>query len=108
MVSVDSLGEEFLALKTDTPKIFYIWGHAYEFDIRNEWNRFEEFCRMMFVFSGFLSMGYCVRKNKMLKVDILANIWPKLKDFEEWVEIVSGLVVSVICFVLPFLPATGL
>ena len=41
------LGEEFLALKTDTPKIFYIWGHAYEFDIRNEWDRFEEFCRMI-------------------------------------------------------------
>ncbi len=41
------LGEEFLALKPDTPKIFYIWGHAYEFDIRNEWNRFEQFCRLI-------------------------------------------------------------
>ena len=41
------LGEEFLALKPDTPKIFYIWGHAYEFDIRNEWDRFEQFCNMI-------------------------------------------------------------
>ena len=41
------LGEEFLALKTDTPKIFYIFGHAYEFDIRNEWDRFEQFCRLI-------------------------------------------------------------
>ena len=41
------LGEEFLALKPDTPKIFYIWGHAYEFDIRNEWDRFEQFCQLI-------------------------------------------------------------
>ena len=41
------LGEEFIVLKPDTPKIFYIWGHAYEFDIRNEWNRFEQFCKMI-------------------------------------------------------------
>lgn len=41
------LGEEFLALKTDEPKLFYIWGHAYEFDIHNDWKRFEEFLEMI-------------------------------------------------------------
>lgn len=41
------LGEEFLALKTDTPKVFYIWGHSYEFDIRQEWDRFEKFCALI-------------------------------------------------------------
>lgn len=41
------LGKEFLALETDRPQIFYVWGHAYEFDIRDEWGRFEEFCKMM-------------------------------------------------------------
>ena len=41
------LGEAFLQMKADTPQIFYVWGHAYEFDIRNEWGRFEEFCKMM-------------------------------------------------------------
>ena len=41
------LGEKFLELDASTPQIFYIWGHAYEFDIRNEWGRFEEFCKMM-------------------------------------------------------------
>lgn len=41
-------GREFLELKTDTPKVFYIWGHAYEFDIFPErWEQFEEFCKMM-------------------------------------------------------------
>ncbi len=41
------LGEEFLRLVTDTPKLFYIWGHTYEFDINNTWAEFEEFCKMM-------------------------------------------------------------
>ena len=41
------LGKQFLEMKADTPRIFYIWGHSYEFDIRNEWDRFEEFCAMM-------------------------------------------------------------
>jgi len=37
----------------------------------------EEFCRFCFVYSGFISMGYCVRKGKMLKVDILVGFFPK-------------------------------
>lgn len=42
------LGEEFLSLDADTPQVFYIWGHAYEFDIYPErWQMFEEFCKMM-------------------------------------------------------------
>lgn len=42
------MGEEFLNLKTDTPKIFYIRGRAYEFDIFPErWKKFEEFCEMI-------------------------------------------------------------
>ncbi|MBQ7335376.1 MAG: polysaccharide deacetylase family protein [Clostridia bacterium] len=41
------LGEKFLSLTPDKPQIFYVWGHAYEFDIRDDWARFEEFCQMM-------------------------------------------------------------
>ncbi len=37
----------------------------------------EEFCRFCFVYSGFISMGYCVRRGKMLKVDILVGFFPK-------------------------------
>lgn len=50
------MGEKFLNLKTDVPQIFYVWGHAYEFDIRNEWGRFEEFLQMM---SGREDICYC-------------------------------------------------
>jgi hypothetical protein len=43
------LAEKFLALKTDQPQIFYIWGHAYEFDVFDQmtWERFEEFCKLI-------------------------------------------------------------
>ena len=47
-----SLGEEFLSLRPDTPKLFYIWGHAYEFDIHDDWDRFEDFCRLISGQSG--------------------------------------------------------
>lgn len=42
-----ALAEEFIAAKPETPQIFYIWGHAYEFDIHNTWDRFEEFLRLV-------------------------------------------------------------
>lgn len=41
------LGEEFLNLKPDTPKLFYIWGHTFEFDIFNDWDKFEDFLKMI-------------------------------------------------------------
>ena len=37
----------------------------------------EEFSRFCFVYTGFLSIGYCIRREKMLKVDILVGLFPK-------------------------------
>lgn len=39
-----AVGEKFLRLQPTQPQVFYIWGHSYEFDIDNTWDRFEEFC----------------------------------------------------------------
>ena len=58
-----SLAEQFLSLKADRPQILYIWGHAYEFDIRNEWGRFEEFCKMI---SGKDDIFYGTNKEVLL------------------------------------------
>lgn len=45
------MAEEFINLKTQTPKIFYIWGHTYEMDYDNPkqmtWDYFEEFCSLL-------------------------------------------------------------
>ena len=41
------LGKRFVELEPTSPQIFYIWGHSYEFDIHNDWERFEEFLKII-------------------------------------------------------------
>lgn len=43
------LAEEFLNTKvTDgRQKLFYVWGHSYEFDVNQNWERIEMFCEML-------------------------------------------------------------
>lgn len=41
------LGEAFLNATPNSPQIYYVWGHSYEFDIANTWDKFEAFCEMM-------------------------------------------------------------
>jgi peptidoglycan/xylan/chitin deacetylase (PgdA/CDA1 family) len=45
--SLMELGETFIKLKPATPQIFYLFGHSYEFDIDNNWNLINDFCRLM-------------------------------------------------------------
>lgn len=39
---VMTLIDDFLNLESEAPQLFYIWGHSYEFDINNNWNRMEK------------------------------------------------------------------
>ncbi len=57
------LGEKFLAMKAQTPQIFYIWGHSYEFDIDDSWDKFEEFCKFI---SGKADVFYGTNKEILL------------------------------------------
>ncbi len=57
------LGEAFLALEPETPALFYVWGHSYEFDAWQFWDRFEEFCRMM---SGKADIFYGTNREVLL------------------------------------------
>jgi peptidoglycan/xylan/chitin deacetylase (PgdA/CDA1 family) len=41
------LGKKFIEMNTDKPQILYVWGHSYEFDTRDNWDRFEEFCSLI-------------------------------------------------------------
>ena len=38
------LAKEFIDMKPDEPKIFYVWGHTYEFDMDHNWDTIERFC----------------------------------------------------------------
>ncbi len=42
------LGEKFIELKPETPKIFYIWGHSFEMDYGADyWVKLEEFFKLI-------------------------------------------------------------
>ncbi len=57
------LGKEFIELKTDVPKIFYIWGHSYEMDAVVGWEKLEEFFKMI---SGHDDIFYGTNKEVLL------------------------------------------
>lgn len=66
MAGIDKLtemGKEFLEMKAETPQIFYIWGHSYEFDLVENWEEFEEFCKLM---SGHDDIFYGTNKEVLL------------------------------------------
>jgi len=54
--------EKFLEMKAETPQLFYIWGHSYEFDIDNSWQKFEDFCKLI---SGRSDITYCTNKEAL-------------------------------------------
>ena len=41
------LAHKFVKMVTSNPKVFFVWGHSFEFDINNSWDRFEEFCALL-------------------------------------------------------------
>ena len=41
------LAETFIALKPAKPSVFYLWGHSYEFEVDNNWQVMEDFCRLI-------------------------------------------------------------
>lgn len=57
------MAKEFIAMECDSPKIFYIWGHAYEFDIQNTWDKMEELCKLL---SGHDDIFYGTNKEVLL------------------------------------------
>lgn len=59
------LAEEFISLKTEKPQVFYIWGHSYEYDAQNNWDRLEKLCRML---AGKDDIYYCSNAQALLGV----------------------------------------
>ncbi len=51
-----SLWNEFCNSEIDEIKLFYIWGHTYELDVDDDWQFFEDFCKLI---SGKEDVYYC-------------------------------------------------
>lgn len=41
------IGRKFVELQPTSPQIFYIWGHSYEFDEQDTWDKMEQFCQLI-------------------------------------------------------------
>ena len=41
------LADRFLTLQPEEDALFYIWGHTYEFDIHDTWDKVEDFFRLI-------------------------------------------------------------
>ncbi len=61
---MNALADEFLAMNPDSPKIFYIWAHAYEFDLFDGWDAFDAFCKKI---SGREDIFYGTNSQVLLK-----------------------------------------
>lgn len=75
-----ALGEQFLNLKAEQPQLFYIWGHSYELDVLDGWERFEEFLQMM---SGKKDICYCTNREALMEKETIYAAKEKDEKDEE-------------------------
>ena len=57
------MAKDFIRSEVDSPKIFYIWGHAYELDARDDWDKLEKFFELI---SGHDDIFYGTNKEILL------------------------------------------
>ncbi|GHU04240.1 polysaccharide deacetylase [Spirochaetia bacterium] len=57
------LAEIFIKAKPAEPQLFYLWGHSYEFDVDDNWNVIEEFCKLI---AGRDDIAYCTNAEALL------------------------------------------
>ncbi len=65
-----ALAEQFIAMKPDTPQIFYIWGHSFEFDVDNSWEQMERFCKFI---GGHEDIFYGTNREIFLKKQLFEH-----------------------------------
>lgn len=53
------LTQEFISLNPTSPALFYAWGHSYEYDFENTWDKIEEWCKLI---SGKADIFYGTNK----------------------------------------------
>jgi peptidoglycan/xylan/chitin deacetylase (PgdA/CDA1 family) len=61
--SLMELAETFIKLKPSKPSVFYLWGHSYEFEVDNNWQVIEDFCRLV---SGRDDIYYATNSQALL------------------------------------------
>jgi len=100
------LWKEFVEYRRNTDKIFYLWGHSYEFNNDDNWQHIEEFCgiagktKNIWLATNMEIYEYVTAWRSLqcsVDVDYIKNItattvW--IKNDEKVIEIAPGKVVS--------------
>lgn len=60
------LAEDFLSMDAEMPQVFCLFGHAYELDLADNWERLEDFCRLI---SGHGDVFYGTCKQILLRME---------------------------------------
>lgn len=60
------LCDEFLNSTSDMVQLFYIWGHSYELDVNDDWDFFEEICKML---SNREDIYYCTNSEAFAYIE---------------------------------------
>jgi len=59
-----ALAEAFLKAPQEEDLLFYVWGHSYEFEADQNWERIEEFCKLM---TGRAEINYMTNAEALLR-----------------------------------------
>ena len=43
-LTISKIADRFIALKPTEKKLFFVWGHSYQFQRTNGWTNFDKFC----------------------------------------------------------------
>lgn len=98
---LDSLCDSFLEQKSPFGNLlFYLWGHSYEFEANDNWDRIERFCQRM---GGHEDVWYAtnieiyeyVAAYKRLVYAADGHLVHNPTDIELWVELNGGKLVSI-------------
>lgn len=65
---VENITNAFFSGDSDGDRLFYIWGHSYEFDVDNSWDYLEEFCKKI---SGKDNVLYLTNKDAFECLNVL-------------------------------------
>ncbi|MGL4336625.1 MAG: polysaccharide deacetylase family protein [Turicibacter sp.] len=91
-----NLVHEFLNVETEELKLFYIWGHSYEFDIDQNWDTFERLCQQL---AHHESVWYATNREildymtAIKQLEVRGNELYNPTEIELWVKFKGHLVV---------------
>ena len=90
------LARRFIGEEASGPRLFYVWGHAYEFDMDGNWQVMEELCRYMAAHARdvwFCTNGElirCVKAHRALEYAVDGSMVANPSALDVWLQTGDG------------------